>query len=63
MSELQCNLIALHWNNKTETKNYELSSVLQIKQTYMYKIMETSITQHIMLKEAIFALTIFIYNF
>ena len=29
----------------------------------MYKIMETSITQHIMLNEAIFALSVFIYNF
>ena len=30
-----------------QTKHYELSCVLQIKQTYTYKIMETSLTQHI----------------
>ena len=29
----------------------------------MYKVMETNITQHIMLKEALFALSVFVYNF
>ena len=36
---------------KQKQNTTNVSSVLQIKQAYMYKIMETSITQHIMLKE------------
>ena len=48
---------------KPKQNTTNVSSVLQIKQAYMYTIMETSITQHIMLKDAIFALNIYIYNF
>ena len=36
---------------KQKQNTTNVSSVLQIKQAYMYKIMETSIIQHIMLKE------------
>ena len=47
---------------KQKQNTTNVSSVLQIKQAYMYKIMETSIIQHIMLKEGNVCLKTYLFT-